>query len=185
MKLIIDIPEEDYIRLRDEGMFGNVTTFKRAVREGIPLDQEPCVDAISRQAVLDLPRIKTHNHWGNVIKESVDIEDVRQLPPVTPAEKQQPCEDCISRQAVEDAIADMVVNGESLGYAVAYDILSDLPPVTPQPKMGHWIIVDKGLKVTSYKCSECGRTVRDDTGYDVIKDYPYCHCGAKMGGEQT
>lgn len=37
MKLIIDIPEEDYIRLRDEGMFGNVTTFKRAVREGIPL----------------------------------------------------------------------------------------------------------------------------------------------------
>lgn len=37
MRLIIDIPEEDYIRLRDEGMFGNVTTFKRAVREGIPL----------------------------------------------------------------------------------------------------------------------------------------------------
>jgi hypothetical protein len=74
-------------------MFGNVTTFKRAVREGIPLEQEPCVDAISRQAVFDLPRIKTHNHWGNVIKESVDIEDVRQLPPVTPAEKQQPCEE--------------------------------------------------------------------------------------------
>jgi hypothetical protein len=49
--------------------------------------QEPCDDAISRQAVLDLPRIKTHNHWGNVIKESVDIEDVRQLPPVTPTEK--------------------------------------------------------------------------------------------------
>lgn len=45
MKLIIDIPEEDYIRLRDEGMFGNVTTFKRAVREGIPLEQA-CEDAI-------------------------------------------------------------------------------------------------------------------------------------------
>ena len=42
MKLIIDIPEEDYTRLRDEGMFGNVTTFKRAVREGIPLEQAPC-----------------------------------------------------------------------------------------------------------------------------------------------
>lgn len=49
--------------------------------------QEPCTDAISRQAVMDLPRIKTHNQWGNVIKESVDIEDVRQLPPVKPAEK--------------------------------------------------------------------------------------------------
>lgn len=100
------------------------------------LAQQPCGDCISRQAVLDLPRIKTHNQWGNVIKESVDVEGVRQL-----------------------------------------------PPVTPQPKIGYWIIVDKGLIVTSYKCSECGRTVRDDTGYDVIKDYPYCHCGAKMGGE--
>ena len=37
MQIVIDIPEEDYIRLRDEGMFGNVTTFKRAVREGTPL----------------------------------------------------------------------------------------------------------------------------------------------------
>ena len=37
MQIVIEIPEEDYIRLRDEGMFGNVTTFKRAVREGIPL----------------------------------------------------------------------------------------------------------------------------------------------------
>ena len=45
MQIVIDIPEEDYIRLRDEGMFGNVTTFKRAVREGIPLaEQEPCDD---------------------------------------------------------------------------------------------------------------------------------------------
>lgn len=37
MQIIIDIPEEDYIRLRDEGMFGNVTTFKQAVRNGTPL----------------------------------------------------------------------------------------------------------------------------------------------------
>ena len=42
---------------------------------------------------------------------------------------------------------------------------------------------EKGLKITSYKCSKCGRVVMDDTGYDVSKDYPYCHCGAKMIGE--
>ncbi len=35
--------------------------------------------------------------------------------------------DLISRQDVEDAIAETIVNGESLGYAVAYDILSDIP----------------------------------------------------------
>lgn len=51
------------------------------------LEQEPCEDVVSRQAVLDLPRIKTHNVWGNVIYESVDVENVRQLPPVTPQQK--------------------------------------------------------------------------------------------------
>lgn len=50
------------------------------------LKQEPCSDVISRQVVLDLPRIKTHNVWGNVICESVDVEDIRQLPSVKPAE---------------------------------------------------------------------------------------------------
>lgn len=61
---------------------------------GLPsVTPQHCTDAISRQAVLDLPRIKIHNQWGNVIKESVDVEGVRQLPPVTPAEKQEPYKD--------------------------------------------------------------------------------------------
>lgn len=47
-------------------------------------------------------------------------------------------------------------------------------------KHGKWIVQDKGIIVTSYRCSECGRVVRDDTWYDVTVDYPYCHCGAKM-----
>ena len=47
-------------------------------------------DLISRQAVLDLPRIKSRNVWGEVIYESVDVEDVRQLPSVKP----QDCETC-------------------------------------------------------------------------------------------
>ena len=51
-------------------------------------------------------------------------------------------------------------------------------------KRGRWIVKDKGIIVTSYCCSECGRVVRDDTGYDVAIDYPYCHCGAKMESEE-
>lgn len=51
-----------------------------------------------------------------------------------------------------------------------------------EPKRGKWIVQDKGLKTTSYHCSECGRFIMDDTGYDVIIDYPYCNCGAKMEG---
>lgn len=63
------------------GNMGEVVENLEAISKSI--EQEPCDDAISRQAVLDLPRIKTHNEWGNVIKESVDVEDVRRLPPVT------------------------------------------------------------------------------------------------------
>lgn len=88
--------------------------------------------------------------------------------------RQAPCEDAISRQAVLDMMQ-MRMGGKEL-----YKAVYDLPPVTPQPKTGRWITVNKGLIVTLYKCSECGRTVKDDTGYDVTKDYPYCHCGAKM-----
>ena len=43
-------------------------------------------------------------------------------------------QDCVSRKAVEYAIANTIVNGENLGYAVASEILSDLPPVTPSEK---------------------------------------------------
>lgn len=48
----------------------------------------------------------------------------------------EPCDECVSRKAVEDAIENMTVNGERLGYIVAYKILSDLPSVTPQ-RAGH------------------------------------------------
>lgn len=51
-------------------------------------------------------------------------------------------------------------------------------------KTGRWIISNTNSKVTAYKCSECGRIVYDDAGYDVSKDYPYCHCGADMRGNQ-
>ena len=83
MKLIIDIPEEDYIRLRDEGMFGNVTTFKRAVREGIPLEQEPCADCVSRQAVLEVIKKCHCEEW---VKADIGAP-IEALQPVTPAEK--------------------------------------------------------------------------------------------------
>ena len=62
--------------------------------------------------------------------------------------------------------------------------LKAFPTIEPERPKGKWITYTKGSVVTAYKCSECGRTVRDDTGYDVAKDYPFCHCGADMRGEQ-
>ena len=53
-----------------------------------------------------------------------------------------------------------------------------------RPKV-EWIEVQKGIIVTEYKCPFCGRTVKDDTGYDVSADYPFCHCGADMREETS
>lgn len=108
-------------------------------------------------------------------------------------------EDCISRA---DAIAnirilypDMPVvdimgarhkwSEKYQQYRDCEKILADLPSVQPKPKTGHWIskhIVDdcNGV-VTWYECSECGRSIDAPiTEEFMLKDYPYCHCGAKM-----
>lgn len=52
----------------------------------------------------------------------------------------------------------------------------------PERPKGKWILVKEYAKIAAYKCSECGRNVWDDTGYSVMKDYPFCHCGAEMIG---
>lgn len=51
-------------------------------------------------------------------------------------------------------------------------------------KIGHWIrqMGAYGLADTC-ECSVCGRTIYAGNEND-LKDYPYCHCGAKMEGEK-
>lgn len=139
------------------------------------LKSEPCEDAVSRQAVADkLLRLcnELEGIFANIRMQNQD-ESVCGL-----------CEyDC---PAPYECPGFDIENCFKLAAEIRHEWQStkDLPPVTPQPKTGRWITVNKGLKVTSYKCSECGRTVGDDTGYDVTKDYPYCHCGAKMEAEE-
>jgi DNA-directed RNA polymerase subunit RPC12/RpoP len=101
---------------------------------------------------------------------------------------QEPYGDCVSREAVEDAIAEMIVNGESLGYAVAYDILSDLPSVYPKQRTGHWIEDTNGTYTDNHdtwECSECGHAQILLEGTPKDNDYNYCpNCGAKMEEEE-
>lgn len=54
---------------------------------------------------------------------------------------------------------------------------------TIEPKTGKWIVYVSDAKVTTYKCSECGRIVIDYAGHDVSADHPYCRCGADMRGD--
>lgn len=92
------------------------------------LEQQPCTDAISRQAVLDLAKFDGRENLGSIIHAF----DVEQLPPVNPAEKQEPCKDTISREAVIDIIEDVCpIYGNDYRY-ILRDKVNELPPVTPQ-----------------------------------------------------
>ena len=48
-----------------------------------------------------------------------------------------------------------------------------------EPEQGEWIIIDDCEQFIA-KCSVCGR-IEDSR---MVKDYPFCHCGAKMGGKE-
>ena len=99
--------------------------------------------------------------------------------------EQDPCGDAISRQAVLDALDKSRYSNEfceenhidwSINLGMAHIVVNELKPVTPQPKMGHWIFDDK--------CKEHGHCSRCGYGrVDLVDGEPhnFCRkCGAKM-----
>ena len=53
--------------------------------------------------------------------------------------------------------------------------LSKAPKSKVEQPQGEWIIIDDTEQFI-VKCSVCGR-IEDSR---MVKDYPFCHCGAKM-----
>ena len=107
--------------------------------------------------------------------------------------------DLISRQAAINALDKQIeLCNKALGsfdistkdeYAIkveraslkAYrEQLENLPSAQPEIKTGRWIYEETQYKISSYRCSECGRHVLYESKSDVCEAYPYCHCGAKM-----
>ena len=89
------------------------------------------------------------------------------------AKRDLSCEDAISRQAVLEQTY-LWSKDEFLRVTNPFDYLrkriNPLPPVTPPPKIGHWI--PRNSFLLRYKCSECERE---------SEKYNYCpNCGAKM-----
>lgn len=74
--------------------------------------------------------------------------------------EQEPCDDCISRESVSGCVSTMYYKGlgkqKSLEYILKY--VEQLPPVTPQPKMGRWIRVDKEIKTLEDLENHCKKT---------------------------
>ena len=94
-------------------------------------------------------------------------------------------EDCISRKAVED------ITWQDPSYSDALNTLTEvrekvraLPSIQPKAKVGHWVLDTKNKVAEYYKCSKCGRLISLlSVDNKTLKDYPYCHCGAKMEEE--
>lgn len=85
------VPREEIInRILQGEPFGEIPgniqneAFATAIQA---LEQELCEDAISKQAVLNLPRKALKNYFGEVIAEVIYVRDVMELPPVTPQPK--------------------------------------------------------------------------------------------------
>lgn len=98
------------------------------------------------------------------------------------------CEDAISRQAAIKAIEALqrpIMREESNYYQFKFSGMSEareavvnLPSVTPQQRMGRWIVTDDDFVY----CSEC-----EDSYYPrpIDASWHYCpHCGAKMEVEE-
>jgi len=71
--------------------------------------------------------------------------------------------------------ADMIEHAETIDA---------VPSAQPERKKGKWIEISSISH--TYKCSECGRLLVNitDGKNNVARNYPYCHCGADMRGEQ-
>ena len=93
-------------------------------------------------------------------------------------------------------IADMMQKGNiepAIDTLKALGALEDVDPAKvlqeycdtqPERIKGHWVEIASSNH--TYKCSVCGRLLVNitDGKNNVAKNYPYCHCGADMRGEQ-
>jgi hypothetical protein len=92
-------------------------------------------------------------------------------------EEQEPCDDAISRQAALDKKELVELEDGQSFYCISPEDVETLPPVTPQPKIGHWRHYE-GMLI----CSKCGSEFYDDIMEYCGDDVPKCcpDCGAKM-----
>ena len=90
----------------------------------------------------------------------------------------------ISKVDVKDALQEKVFHNLTDEFYGAMQVIDELEPADVVPvRHGTWLpIVSYN---NTYKCSECGRLLVDITdGLKMVaKNYPYCHCGAKMDAQ--
>ena len=119
--------------------------------------QEPCTDAISRQAY--------DKGFDDGLEEGLKVGA---------------CEDCIDRQYLVDKATSWDKHFDDSERYVSLTDIQNAPPVTPAEKVGHWtrelIRNEKGGCIGAKMiCSRCGNDNRHDEYMN------YCpNCGRKM-----
>lgn len=94
----------------------------------------------------------------------------------------------IDRRAATCAVTDAIWHGKRSMYDVS-DAINSVPNADVAPvRHGRWLFVTKGQMTSAWCCSECGRTVvitcdEELRQSKLEKEYPFCHCGAKMDSE--
>ncbi len=92
---------------------------------------------------------------------------------------QQPCEDAISRESTMLRVREFIGN-PTYTEKMLVDDMNALPPVTPQPKTGHWVLLDE-CSNSGYYCSECQKKVVKEGWSGTVKKIKFCpNCGARM-----
>ena len=95
--------------------------------------------------------------------------------------KQEPCEDCISRQVVLEVQIKYAEHMGATKYWQMRDDIRALSPVTPQPKIGHWLRMSdlSEQEDDRYKCSRCGNVVHYTNKMSLYTFNSWCgRCGS-------
>lgn len=76
------------------------------------------------------------------------------------------------------------------GWNGLLGLIEKAPTVDAVPVVhGRWKLMRKGDWTSVFACSVCGRraTIAESESYNsqhkMPKEYPYCHCGARMDGD--
>ena len=106
-------------------------------------------DLISREAVLALPIYNEKNLYGNIIREYVDIEDVKQLPPANCSEFPNNSDtisrqDMVSRRRLLSDLKELITAWEKYpvmaeqikGVEVAIGYVELIPSAQPELRRG-------------------------------------------------
>lgn len=158
------------------------------------LSQEPCTDAVSRQAVLE-KQYRIDDSATLSTRDVVNVDDIEELPSVNPQYtgneffnfdapivKKSMEQDAISREMVLNLCMNNKYNmpyeyeddkgilhrGYDEYRLINYYKLKLLPSVTPSRHKGHWILKQQGDRYADYCCSECGNELT--LAYCTIKD---------------